>query len=133
MSGSDSFFAPENNAYITGGCDRSETIDIQSSQAVFGAAKSLSNQVIRDFTAHLGAIRANIFDGKSDGKSFPCILLVRFTVRRSARRCESLVIKAFAQWCLTAFRESASDIADSPTPWAVRCLPIGNLNVTISQ
>lgn len=70
MSGSDSFFVPKNKAYITRSCDRSETIDIQSSQAVFGAAKSLSNQVIRDFTAHLGAIQANFFDGKSDGKSF---------------------------------------------------------------
>jgi hypothetical protein len=36
--------------------------------------------------AYLGAIQANIFDGKSDGKSFLGILLSGFTVRRNAGR-----------------------------------------------
>jgi hypothetical protein len=98
------------------GCDRSETIDIQSLHAAFGVAESLSDQVVCDVTCVSRRDSGKHFDGKSDGKSFLSILLAGFTGRRRARQRESLYLKAYSQWCLTALRESSSYIAGSPTP-----------------
>jgi hypothetical protein len=56
--------------------------------------------VIRQFVippAYLGAIQANIFDGKSDGKNLFGILSPKFTVRIISRRRERLQIMAYAQ------------------------------------
>jgi len=80
LSGSDSFFDAKKKAYISIGCDRSETIDIQSLQAAQEVAYSLSHQVVCDSPAYLGAFQANFFDGKSDGKILFGILSPKFTV-----------------------------------------------------
>jgi hypothetical protein len=63
--------------------------------------------------SYLGEIQANIFDGKSDGKSFLSTLPLRFTVRRSGGRRGSLQFKVFPRLKIARFRKSLGNVAGS--------------------